>query len=704
MQHHNLLNSNAEEQGRTALLNHFALENVQYLSIADLQNAQFLAGHGKTWGTWETPKDLAPGKIGVSLRAFHIRKRIKAYLQSETECPEEFVDEGVVAVTRLGLLLRISPSGGRGGGRNQRLKPHTVAKLLYVEICQMVARAIERRTELPNSIGLFSCLTLEDVHEFAASVGTRIELNRIATLISRGWWSDAPPHYNIASQTDPRGPKAITHPQSIDGEFQAISDNFLVQAGPRVMWLIQDLGPNILLLSENFATYLEQLDWAHLTFSKLIGRYGLTTKFFASHAEKYPWIDRFGSPLEHTYSLEDPSGNEIWPPTNFKQLKTLSAALQGAHLFISLLSCAARVGEVESLSRSCVTTKRDRNNYVHGWTYKLSSNLFGDRRQWPAPDVLVMALGQQSRLANVSDRLPAGRLEDGLPTTKPTHGALWLSLGTGGQASPGTPLVKTGHALKMLAVRLGLDPKPDGINLHPHRFRKTVARVAGVALFNSPLVLKRLFGHKSIEMTLHYILSDPDLRTQAEIVLRELRVMHCAETLDEIRDSISNGIAPPAHSGAQTTVLANTIREHESRLNKVGRVWTNHTAYDLAQMLTANGQGWRFIQKDVVCSKLPGEAGLCRAKKSRGEPDTSNCKSECSNRIVLARRRRDVKEVANSYLDIACQAFEDEQFLVFHDAMTRFVDEVNSFPDIKIEFLAKPDVQTLLAAFTQSAS
>ncbi|HSN76898.1 MAG TPA: hypothetical protein VL334_17640, partial [Anaerolineae bacterium] len=64
---------------------------------------------------------------------------------------------------------------------------------------------------------------------------------------------------------------------------------------------------------------------------------------------------------------------------------------------------------------------------------------------------------------------------------------------------------------------------------------------------------------------------------------------------------------------------------------------------------------------------------------------------------VLALERRDVGEVVESYLDVARRARADEQYMVLYEAMQRFAEELDSFPDIKAQYLADSDVQSLLA-------
>lgn len=693
------------EQGRLATLDLFKLEMFQDLSMENLLLAQSVAGHGDQWGVWKTSENIVPGKLHTCYRYIDFSKRLRDYLAKETVTQasiEVLVDEGVLLLTRLALLMRLTPTGGKRLTKNVRLKPGTLAQRLYVQCPKVLARAILRKPERPEVQGLFACLSQDDVMELRKVKGSRIELERLETLTAMCLWSDVPPQPDIARTTDPRGTKQKRAPEAVAGEYQPIPDEYLAEIGPRILWLIRELGPNLIPLLDDLAAFLEALDWSKMTKSKLIDDYGAVNKFIAGHLRKHPWTSRAGKLLQPDFPLMTgvkAADRFEWPPRTYEHLKVLSVTLQSAHMFITLLACAGRIGEVETLPRSCVTTARDGKDYVRGWTYKLSGNLFGDVRQWPAPAVLVQALGQQARLAAIWSRLPPGAIELGPPTAPAAHQALWLSLGAGGSASASDPLRGSHESLQTLAIRVGMDPKPGGINLHPHRFRKTIGRLAGVALFKSPLVLKRLFGHKSVEMTLRYILCDEDVRAEAEAVLRELRILHCAEALEEIQEALASGAPLPGHSGAPMGKLVDAVREHKSRIESSGRVWAEGSAYDLAYLLTANGQGWRFIQENIVCTKVPGEGGLCRKKRRRGEPDTSNCKTECGNRIVFARHRRDAEQVANSYLDIARQALADEQYLVFHEAMQRFSEDLDDFPDIKAQYMTDPEVTSMLAAY-----
>lgn len=696
------------EQGRSDVLGRFQLEGFQKLPLEDLLLAQKILGNGDTWGIWITPVTLHSGRISNSLRTINVGKRLNHFLAKEplngvsADLVSRLVQEGVLVLTRLILLICLIPTAGQKTSRTNRLKPSTVVRRLYAHLPQIFARAIYRKAALTDEQTLLSCLTEEDVSHLGKDRFLRTELERLGTLAARGLWTDLPPTPEIARTTDPSGPKPQPVAQEVFGQHQPIHDRYLEQFGPRNLWLIREMGPHLLPLLEDLATYLEGLDWVKLKKFGLIGSSGLIAKYIARHLNEHPWTDQLGMPLMPHFPLRTGRVSKDrfeWPPCNYEQLKVCSSILQSAHLFLTLLATGGRIGEVLTLKRSCIAFERDGKDYVRGWTYKLSENLFGDARQWPAPIALVEALGQQARLASVLNRLPPGNVRDGFDSVQSESNLLWLSIGGASVCSASEPLMNAGAALRTLAKRIGMDPRPAEKNLHPHRLRKTIARIAGVALFNSPLVLKRLFGHKRIEMTLHYILCDKDIKTEAEAILRELRILHCAEALEEVREALASGAPLPTYAGAGASRLIDAVQEHDSRLRRSGRVWSAGTAYDLAYVLTSNGQGWRFVQKNVICAKAPGERGLCRTNK--GEPNTSKCKPACDSRIVLALERRDADEVLDSYVHVASQALAEEQYEVFYYSMKQFFEQLDSFPEFKEKYMAAAQMQSLLAAYQE---
>lgn len=687
-----------EAEKRRAVLENFKAEEIQHLGQDALLAAKILAGHGAEWGRWTTSESMMKGKARHYCN-INLHKRLLDFLAKEpftTSAPDILIEEGVLTLTRIALLMKLVPSGGRHVNRKiLRLKASSIAQKIFSDCPKITARAIRRKADDPAGEGLFQYLTEADVVEFTDYKRTRIEIERLHTLIARGVWSDAPQQPDIRQTTNPATATHSPKPDPKSEPFPPLPDEWLAQIGPRVLWVIEDMGPNLLLLLEDMREGLKTLDWSVTTTKKRN-----VSKYITAQLAEHPWSDRSGQPLKPPFKLTTGGGiggsdTCEWPPRNWAHITNLCVTLQAAHLFIALLLSAGRIGEIATLSRDCVKIGRDGKSYLHGCTYKLADNLFGDARTWPAPDILGQCLGQQKRLAAAWDWLPSA-LDDGLPQEPRFGDDLFVSIGVPGSAGSDAKLT-INVALQNLARRLDMDPEPGGKNVHAHRFRKTIGRLAGVALFNSPLVLKRLFGHKSIEMTLHYILCDQGVREEAEKVLRELRIMHCAEALEEIHKAINDGTSLPGHGGPGSARLITAVRNEDAKLNQSGRVWNEGSAYDLALLLTMQGQGWRLIKSNIVCSKAPGEDGLCQKKRSKGEPNTANCQPQCDNLIVFARRRRDVEQSIEQYLDIARQARDDGQLLVLAATLDNAQDEWVNFPDLAEKYEADPEVQALLA-------
>lgn len=681
------------EEGRWAVLERFQAEDIQTLSREDLVAAQMLAGHGDTFGFWQTPRSLA--RLAKNLTSVDLVARLRHVLVGEgvSFIPEPLLEEGVLVLTRWALIARMAPSTKRAYKSN-RLGPLTIARVLYSYLPRLVARAIARKSANPKAKGLLSCLTDADQLEFQADRLLRNELERLNLLRSRGLWSDVPHLPGIQATTDPsqareRSAKSRSEP------YLPLPDNWLCEIGPRVLWVVQEMGPNLLHLLEALQEEIKGIDWSRS--DRVLS--GSMQACISRHLSAHPWRTRDGKPLVPPFSLRTCAGRRgqstlEWPPRTWEQVIALSTTLQTAHLFLVLLASAGRIGEVATLTRACVEIARDGRSFMSGHTYKLSRNLFGDAREWPAPPILCQALGQQGRLAAAWDYLPTS-LPKGLPLAPRSNGDLWVSIGNGPKGDG--VVIDFNGALLVLAERLGVDPRPGGKGVHAHRFRKTIGRLAGVALFNSPLVLKRLFGHKSIEMTLHYILCDEGVRAEAEAVLRELRIMHCAEALEEIHHAIANDLPLPGNGGAGAARLTGAVRRTQDELKQAGREWRDGSAYDLACLLTMTGQGWRLVQENIVCSKVPGEDGLCQKKRSKGEPNTANCQPECDNRIVFARKRRDVELCIEQYLDIARKARDDGQLLVLASVMHNMKQAWVDFADLEKQYRTKSEVQALLA-------
>lgn len=686
------------EVSRLGCLQRFKSADVQHLGREDLLAAQTLLEQGQKWGCWNTPAKLAPGGLSKATRNIDLAARLRDYLAKEgvTDAPDALIEEGVITLTRLGVLLRLVPSGTGSTRVRRSLKPTSIAQNLYLYLPYIAARAMRRKLERgEEASGLFYFLTEADQHEFNAHKRSRIQLVRLDTLAARGQWLDVPPPRETTQTTDPSRAPLVPPPQTKPVPHPPLPDAWLEEIGPRVLWVVQELGPHLLNLLEALPEAMRKIDWS-LSCTAICNR--LPPIIFA-HLERYPWLDRAGRPLTPPFALTTAKGTHgaetlEWPPRTYEHIVSLSLTLQGAHLFISLLACAGRIGEVAALKRHCVTVERDGEGYLNRHTYKLSDNFLGDELQSPAPPILQTCMGQQARLAAAFDYLPRALNTRQMPETARFGEALWISIGVAGKASEEAEL-QFNVALQTLAKRVGVNPKPGGKWVHAHRFRKTIGRLAGVALFNSPMLLKRLFGHKSIEMTLHYIMCDPGIREESEKVLRELRIMHCAEALEEVHHAIANGLPLPGNGGAGAARLVAAVQNQETHLLQQGRVWADGSAYELACLLTGQGKGWRLINANIVCSK----DWVCSKPHRHKELDLKKpkCDPGCENRVVLARRRRDTEEAIEQYLGIARQAQDEGMLLVMAHAMENLRDELGYYADLREKYLAMPNVQAMFA-------
>jgi hypothetical protein len=181
--------------------------------------------------------------------------------------------------------------------------------------------------------------------------------------------------------------------------------------------------------------------------------------------------------------------------------------------------------------------------------------------------------------------------------------------------------------LRNLVDSLGLTEKPGGLNLTTHRFRKTVARLVALALVGAPKILMDLFGHKTIEMTLYYILTDPDLQAEIRQVVEEVTIMRAKTAIEDIEH----------YGGLAAKKISDMVNRERVRL---GKDLGAEDIRELAEILTMNGQAWEMPRPGVICTKLPGSTGPCN--KKIGHPEPSRCTPICNHRLEEAYLRKDV--------------------------------------------------------------
>jgi integrase len=685
----------------------FPLESLQSLNIESALRCQMMLGHGGTFGIWETPEAMIPHMNG-HMRLVNLRKRIAAYLPKETQASpvlDELLDEGVLWLTRMALLMRM----GAGAGIRAKYKPldaTTVAGRLYQFDAKLVALGVSRRLESTanSSMAFATALTAEDLHTLWAKDESRLGMMRLTQLQALGLWSDAPAARNFKGKTTSvRGTPAPRPPERKSIPHPPIPDDYMAAMGPKVLWLIKDLGPNLIHLLETLPTMLGSTNATRYNINLRITRY-FDTNVWSDHngrvIEKPPFNLQHGS-ASGKHFLNDISQYDPfeWPPRHWNSVRTLAATLQSAHIWMALLVMAARIGEVATLGRDCVQFARDGQLYANGKTYKASRALAGKEREWPMPDILVDVLAQQVKLVETCERLAriiedSAEMADHLGDSK--H--LWASLGTSGTADATEKLASYDKILQMLAVRIGMSPKPGGKNLHPYRFRKTLARLAGLAIDGSQKVLMLLLGHDDVATTLGYMQSDRAFAQEVDDITRELRIMRGEALIEDMRAALRdpNGLPYGGHGGGGAPVLADSVRAYEEELHRSGEEWGVNTARELSVLLTNNGESTRLISAHVVCTKVAGEVGLCSSKK--GAIVAGNCQVECSNRIEDKTGRRDTERVIPILVRHAQENIANNDWLPLQRVKRQLELEIKRYDDIGAQWRDKPEVQSILRA------
>lgn len=695
-------------RGRALAL--FPLESLQHLDKVSALHCQMMMGHGATFGIWETTAAMIP-HMKIGMRRIDLRRRIAANLPKEaatSSALDILLTEGVLWLTRLALLMRMGPAGMHTTAKFKPLDASTVALSIYSHLPKLVALGATRRLESTASsdTGFVSAFTAEDLRYRWEDQYLRPELMRLTQLNGLGFWSDAPKAREFKAKTTavrgtptPRQPerKRIPHPE--------IPDDYMAAMGPRVIWLIKDLGPNLIHLLETLPSQLVAVNANNESINRRINRYFQTNVWRDRNEQviKKPPFDLQHGGNSGKHFLNDPSQYDPfeWPPRHWSSVQALAVTLQAAHLWMALLVMAARIGEVATLGRDLSEFANDGQSYANGKTYKSSRILAGKKREWPLPEFMLDVFAQQVKLVEASERLEqmiqgTAEIVDHLGSS--TH--LWASLGRSGSADATEKLASFGKSLESLARRMGMTAKPGGKNLHPHRFRKTLARLAGLTIDGSQKVLMLLLGHDDVTTTLGYMQGDPAFAKEVDDITRELRIMRGEALIEDMRAAMSdpNSLPYGGHGGGGAQVLADSVHAYEEELHRTGDEWGSSTARELSVLLTNNGESARLINAHVVCTKVAGEVGLCSPKK--GAIVAGNCQTECRNHIEDKTGRRDTERVIPILVQHALENIANNDWLPLAGNRKQLNLELKRYEDIGAQWRAKPEVQAILEAAT----
>lgn len=703
-----------------ALLQHESTDLCS-MDLNTLTRIQSVVGHGYEYGRWQTPKrwftTATKAKLDVNLR-----DRIMASLPNDSlrsKAIELKYAPLLVQAVKLAncylIALRIGPACMGRRQFDESLSASLISEIAYSTVPAMFALALSRWFDSDNwddaDTKFLSQLRQQDIELLSNSRRSKVlaECRRMQFLNDHGWWQDLPLlDLDTQGTTAVAGNKQDIEPERKRDSHLPLPDDYVSEMGSRSIWLIESLGPNLIALATGIITIWDATqNYEENTRNVNDWRRRWVEDFLMD----WEWRDATGAPInqppfaillsQHGKGGKKNDADHQWPPKSLAELLGLCGNVQQAHLFVVMMSTGARKSETLDLRRDCIQYARDGVPYASGRTFKLVRMHEGEMRDWVLPDLAVQAISQQVRLIGVMERLSRQNPEsDTRAKPRELTDHLWAQISGGTGSDRTQPLLNLGKAMAAYARAIGMDTKPGGQPLRPHRFRKTVARLVALALTQAPKILMDVFGHKSIEMTLHYILTDKSLQAEIEQISRELRVMRAVVAVEAIvaaEDSAETDSDLGSYGGPAALMIGRAVKVQRGRAHQRGEQWGAGNVRELAEILTLQGKAWEVVREGVVCTKLPGtESGPCN--KSKGRPEPSHCQTNCNHRLEEAFLREDVDaSIASSVREFET-AFQEDDELMQAMWAGQIRAHLPRFSDLKEKWQTNPTVQRVLIA------
>lgn len=750
--------SDAEvEATRVAALSRIEVSDIQRLDSKQIVSIQSILKNGERFGFWATPQHWLVASFkrrAIDGASINLRQRIVDHLPADlrNEDASELVpirqgstldrilDLAVLVLTRYLILLRMGPVGMKRS-KYQSLDVSTILRLASAELPPLFAAGVSRMLK-SNKVGAdvnfnFEAGGQQEADSFLRFLGgedleglsggaqkaARNETSRMQMMHEMGLWNDVLRLDQRSKASLMTGERKFAKKKPVESPHLPLPDDYVAQMGSRSLWLIHDLYPSLMAIGAKLTQLWDET--ASSGQSPLVIR---KNRYLGAKAiiESHRWTNRKDEALASLpFSLRLPkevhsqrvarartagleSEQPAWPPRGTRDIVALLGVVQMAHYFILAMSMGARQSETLDLKRDALRVDAQGRSIlrghdgalVRGRTFKLEANVIGRAKDWLLPEVAVLAYEQQVKLVGLLEKL--SRLEPRDASRSDESGMarhLWAQAAAGTKGRTSRPLGDINRALHTFARSIDMVLSPGGQNLRSHRFRKTLARLVALALTQAPAILMDIFGHKDIEMTLHYILTDKELRSQIEVVERELRVMRAKEVVESMVEADISGASESGYDFAGYGGLA-ALKIHAavqmSRQNSLrrGEEFGADDIVELSELLTFQGHAWEQVRHGVVCTKVPGQAGPCN--KGLGRPEPSRCQTSCDHRLEEAFLRADVdgaiQEAVTSYE--AEQSKGEELRSAFWAGQIRA--HVPRFDDLRDKWMCHPTVSTLV--------
>ncbi|WP_407112438.1 tyrosine-type recombinase/integrase [Bradyrhizobium sp. LMG 9283] len=398
--------------------------------------------------------------------------------------------------------------------------------------------------------------------------------------------------------------------------WQPFSDTFVTEFIRRALWVHANLADQLIPLWAELReiTANEAARGRSTSHPSVIALRGTAI-------ERVRWVDAAGRPITHLpFEIARRDGvSNVWPPRNASDINRMVSTLQAMNFGMIDFCTGARASELEAAQD---TEKQGADNRLHSVTFKLIDQIGGKERDWPLHPAAVRAIEVQQKICHYVRA--AGQ----------TH--LWVILGDGDKL--GKRLLNLTESLVQAVDHLGLSDLTGTDRAHVHRWRHTVARLVALSVVGAPQVLLDLFGHRDLEMTLRYMLSDPRIIEDAMKVAKETSYVMAEEALAETIEREAGG---PAAAPLRAGLAAAGMQRGE-------KVFETSSLRETAEILTFNGRYWSLVRPGVICTKGLGQYGPCT--KERGAPDAGACRTTCDHRLETSRAKQGCEETLRALI------------------------------------------------------
>jgi len=641
--------------------------NIKVMSKEDLLDVQTRLKLGGVWGTIDFPEHwLPPGASRAkSMRVLNLAD-ISGTRQLQVR------ELALLTLTRISVLLFLVPTR-----HNVVLKKSTIATIIR-SVCKLVG--IVAADCAPSAVALFSNLSSSSLLAMARDSKLTTEVNRLIDFGSRGYLDDTPQigHFHPTS-SEVLGVENIGHIDEIVAPaprtYLPFSDDFTAELAFRCHWLVENIDASLIHCLAECVSILAKSDCKAVdkTAAEQVSKQEIS-----DYLSAYIWRDRNKNrlsslpfPIHFRVKKCDEGGQ--WPPKSLSDICHLANTLMAVHMMTFFLSEGSRASECLSLLPDYIVESRGGINSVYGRTYKLEFPEGGTLRDWTLPDIALLALHNQKLMRNYFGRVS---FDTRSPIMASLDDSLWVNVNTGRE------LGASYHYLIIQSIsRLGLGHLSDDIRPHSHRFRKTLARLAGLAMVGSPKILMDLFSHRDIEMTLSYMLSDPGFRAEVEEVARAQTIMLAKDVIVN-----SDNLGGPAGNP-----IAEAVRAEKARH---GREFGINEITKFAETLTLGGTYWVFVRPGIICTKLAQEAGPCNKGVERPEP--SRCRSFCSYRVEMGFLKNDVDGIISNSINHLKTCIASGDFIMAEAWRGQLVANITRFREIQLKYQSVPEVYYIL--------